>query len=47
MSDGDFDSERAKKEALENAWEVKREQTLKEFGLWEKYKDGDPEFDND
>lgn len=39
MSDEGFDSEFAEKVARENSWENKRRETLKRFGLWEKYKD--------
>lgn len=35
MSDGDFDSERAKEVAEEHSWKNKRKEILERFGLLE------------
>ena len=42
-SPGDFDSERGKQVAEDHAWQNRRREILKKFGLWEEY--GDPEAD--
>lgn len=34
-----FDEEEAKQVASDTAWQNKREEILKRFGLWEEYKD--------